>query len=161
MGAVSNQIIRAYPRYNVNAVKTVLKGGYDQALTSSDQSDSLLTSLQCVSTLPPGTTTRSTIAEMRLHPSGRFLYVGNRGHNSIAVFRVSSVDGTLAPVTVQASHGAFPRHFNFDNSGQFVLVGNHASDSIVVFRIMDTGELELSDMLEEVPSIVWVTPVEP
>ena len=61
----------------------------------------------------------------------RFLYVGNRGHNSIAVFRVDQKTGTLALVDIQDSHGAFPRHFNFDRTSQFLVVGNHASDNIV------------------------------
>ena len=61
----------------------------------------------------------------------RFLYVGNRGHNSIAVFRVDQSTGTLSLVDIQDSHGAFPRHFNFDRTSQFLVVGNHASDNIV------------------------------
>lgn len=61
----------------------------------------------------------------------RFLYVGNRGHNSIAVFRVDQSSGTLSLVDIQDSHGAFPRHFNFDRTSQFLVVGNHASDNIV------------------------------
>ena len=61
----------------------------------------------------------------------RFLYVGNRGHNSIAVFRVDQPSGTLSLVDIQDSHGAFPRHFNFDRTSQFLVVGNHASDNVV------------------------------
>jgi len=62
-------------------------------------------------------------------------------------------------VDIQDSLGAFPRHFNFDNTAQFLLVGNHASNTIVAFRIMETGELEMVDKVEDIPSIVWVTPV--
>merc|ERR1719186_725027 len=127
--------------------------------TLPPQPSCLLTEMQSISTLPSDTTSRSTIAEMRLHPSGKFLYVGNRGHNSIAVFLVDAVDGSLSLVQIQSSHGAFPRHFNFDNTGRFLLVGNHASDTIVVFSIREMGELAMEEAVEGVPSIVWVTPV--
>ena len=89
----------------------------------------------------------------------RFLYVGNRGHNSIAVYRTDQDTGTLTLVDIQSSHGAFPRHFNFDVSSRFLVVGNHCSDNIVAFRILETGRLELVDVMENVPSIVWLTPV--
>jgi len=146
-------------RYNSSAIPSVLRGNYHQDATSPPHPDSLLTEVQSVTTLPTDTTRRSTIAEMRLHPSGKFLYVGNRGHNSIAVFLVDAADGSLSLVQIQPSHGAFPRHFNFDNTGRFLLVGNHASDTIVVFAIKDTGELVMEEAVEGVPSIVWVTPV--
>jgi len=89
----------------------------------------------------------------------RFLYVGNRGHNSIAVYRTDPDTGSLSLVDIQSSHGAFPRHFNFDASGKFLVVGNHASDNVVAFRILETGKLEVVDTLENVPSIVWLAPV--
>ena len=89
----------------------------------------------------------------------RFLYVGNRGHNSIAIYKTSPDTGTLTLVDIQPSLGAFPRHFNFDQTGQFLMVGNHASDNLVVFSILDTGRLKMVDMMENVPSIVWITPV--
>ena len=91
--------------------------------------------------------------------SVRFLYVGNRGHNSIAVYKTDPDTGSLSLVDIQSSQGAFPRHFNFDASGKFLVVGNHASDNVVAFRILDTGKLEVVDVLEDVPSIVWLAPV--
>merc|ERR1719318_2071846 len=117
------------------------------------------TSIQTISTVPGDLKKKSTIAEMRLHPSGKYLFVGNRGHNSIAIFKVSPQDGTLSLVDIQDSLGAFPRHFNFDNTSQFLLVGNHASNTIVAFKILETGKLDMVDKVEDIPSIVWVTPV--
>ena len=111
--------------------------------------------------MPLKLATKSTIAEMRLHPSGQFLYVANRGHNSIAIFSVDPDTGLLARIGLQDSLGAFPRHFNFDNTGSFLLVGNHASDSVVAFRILSSGLLEEAARLEGMPSIVWVTPCRP
>ena len=124
---------------------TVLKGNYSADSTDPylPAASSLLTAVQTVSTLPAaaaGGRIKSTIAEMRLHPGGGFLYVGNRGHDSIAVFRVGEADGLLERVAVQKSHGAFPRHFNFDNTGRFLLVGNHASDSVAAFRYRSRRE---------------------
>jgi len=143
--------------YNTDLVDLVMAGNYRGDVGSEEKS--LVRHLQTVSTLPPGLTSKSTIAEMRLHPSGRFLYVGNRGHNSIAVFRVDQPSGTLSLVDIQDSHGAFPRHFNFDRTSRFLVVGNHASDNIVAFKILETGRLEMMSVLENVPSIVWLTPV--
>ena len=85
--------------------------------------------------------------------------MGNRGHNSIAVYKTDPDTGSLSLVDIQSSHGAFPRHFNFDASGKFLVVGNHASDNVVAFRILDTGRLELVDTLPDVPSIAWLAPV--
>jgi len=146
-------------KYNPECVSRVMKGGYAGDATATDQSDSLLTSIQTISTVPEGLDRKSTIAEMRLHPSGKYIYVGNRGHNSIAIFKVNPNDGTLTKVDIQDSLGAFPRHFNFDNTAQFLIVGNHASDTIVAFRILDTGKLVMVDKMDNIPSIVWVTPV--
>ena len=92
------------------------------------------------------------------------------------MFRVDQETGTLTLVDIQDSHGAFPRHFNFDRTSQFLVVGNHASDNIVgniscdktptrhnqlslAFKILETGGLEKMSVLEKVPSIVWLTPV--
>ena len=134
--------------YNTDLVDLVMAGNYHGDVGSEEKS--LVRQVQTVSTLPEGHSSKSTIAEMRLHPSGRsgniliishshilikyfarFLYVGNRGHNSIAVFRVDQASGTLSLVDIQDSHGAFPRHFNFDRTSQFLVVGNHASDNVV------------------------------
>jgi len=145
-------------KYKTDSLSQVLRGNFTGDVNSST---GLLSQVQVVSSVPSNLTTKSTIAEMRLHPSGKFLFVGNRGHNSIAVFRVSSEDGTLSLVTIQSSLGAFPRHFNFDNTGNFLLVGNHASDMVVAFRICESGKLEVTDKVEGLPSIVWLTPVEP
>jgi len=144
-------------RYNEKTLSAVLKGNFSGDVNSEH---SLLSEVQVISSLPSDLKTKSTIAEMRLHPSGKYLFVGNRGHNSIAVFRVSEDDGTLTLLNIQSSQGAFPRHFNFDNTGNFVLVGNHASDMIVAFRICENGRLEVADKVEGLPSIVWVTPIE-
>ena len=69
--------------------------------------------------MPVPCSTKSTVAEMRLHPSGDWMYVGNRGHNSIAVYSVNKEDGTLTLVQIKDSEGVYPRHFNFDMSSKY------------------------------------------
>ncbi len=78
-----------------------------------------------------------------MHPSGKFLYGSNRGHDSIAVYRVDPAKGTLTFVEHETADIKTPRNFNIDPTGKLCLVANQGSDSVVVFRIdPETGELE-------------------
>jgi 6-phosphogluconolactonase len=90
---------------------------------------------QTVSTLPRAFRGENTGAEIQIGPSGRFLYASNRGHDSIAVFAVSSRDGILSPEQDVSTLGKTPRNFVFDPSGRFVLIGNQDSDKVLVFRV--------------------------
>ena len=104
-------------RYNETAVENFAINEYTG--DSQDSSpDNLLFFIQSLSTVPDTWNTKSTVAEMRLHPSGDWMYVGNRGHNSIAVYAVNKEDGTLTLVQIKDSEGIFPRHFNFDLSSK-------------------------------------------
>src|SRR5207249_100635 len=88
-------------------------------------------------------TAEVSTAEVQVHPSGKFLYGSNRGHNSIAVFKIDSETGTLTAVQNQAEGIKTPRNFGIDPTGRFMLVANQDGDSVVVFRIdADTGELK-------------------
>ncbi len=100
-----------------------------------DPASGALTEVQTVPTLPSGFTGSSTCAEVRVHPSGRFLYGSNRGHDSIVVYRIDPGEGTLTLVEHQTADIKTPRNFNVDPSGAFCLVANQGSDSVVVFRI--------------------------
>lgn len=102
-----------------------------------------LKALGSVSTLPKDFKGNSTTAEVFLHPSGRFLYGSNRGHDSIAVFRVDRSNGALTWVQNQPIGGKTPRGFGIDPSGRWLLAGNQDSDQVTVFRIdPSTGALE-------------------
>jgi len=90
--------------------------------------------LQTVSTLPEGFKDHNTAAEVLVHPSGRFLYASNRGHNSIAVFSVDST-GRLALVAHVASGGRTPRGFCLDASGRWLIAANQDTHNIAVFAI--------------------------
>jgi 6-phosphogluconolactonase len=115
-----------------------------------------LEKVQTVSTLPEGRKGNST-AEVQVHPSGKFLYGSNRGHNSIAVFAVDAETGKLTPAGHQGSGIKVPRNFGIDPTGKFLLVANQDGDSILVFRIdPKTGALEATGEKVDVPKPVCV-----
>jgi len=98
--------------------------------------------LQTLSTLPKDFTAHNDDAEIEVHPSGKFLYASNRGHDSIAVFTIDQAKGTLTLVEHVPTGGKEPRHFEMDPAGKRLLVENQKSDDIVVFRIDEkTGRL--------------------
>ncbi|MEZ8219838.1 6-phosphogluconolactonase [Candidatus Fervidibacteria bacterium JGI MDM2 JNZ-1-D12] len=116
-----------------------------------------LTELQTVSTLPEGFTGNNTTAEVQVHPSGRFLYGSNRGHDSIAVFAIDEATGKLSPLGHQSIQGRTPRNFGIDPTGTYLFAANQDSDNIVVFRIdAQTGKLEPTGLIVEIPTPVCV-----
>lgn len=96
-----------------------------------------LRELQTISTLPEGFTGSSSTAEIEFHPSGRFLYGSNRGHDSIAVF--SHADGKLRLVQHVPTGGKTPRNFAIDPTGQWIVAGNQTSDLVTVFKVDATS----------------------
>ena len=71
--------------------------------------------------------------------SGRFVYASNRGHDSIAIFAVNEVDGTLSPVGWELTQGKTPRFFAIEPSGAALYAANMDSDTIVTFRVDAAG----------------------
>ena len=115
-----------------------------------------LEKIQTVSTLPERRQRNST-AEVQVHPSGKFVYGSNRGHNSIAVFAVDAETGKLTAAGHQGSGIKVPRNFGIDPTGRFLLVANQDGDSILVFRIdAQTGVLEATGAKVDVPKPVCV-----
>ncbi len=97
--------------------------------------------LQTASMLPEGYAGESSGACVRLHPNGRLLFASNRGHDSIAVFRVRE-DGQLVSLGHVPTGGSIPRDFDLTPEGDLLIVGNQESDEMVVFAIDgDTGAL--------------------
>jgi 6-phosphogluconolactonase len=105
-----------------------------------DPATGTLSMLQTVSTLPPGHTARNTCSQIHLVPSGRLLYVANRGHNSIAGF---AVDGTGHLTSIgHAPTEAVPSAFALDPTGRFLFAAGSASGRLAAYRINgDTGAL--------------------
>ena len=106
-------------------------------------------------TLPQDFTAANTSADIHISPDGRFLYCSNRGHDSLAAFKVGPRDGKLTFIAHESTGGKAPRNFAIDPTGAFVLVANQKSDNIVVFRRdRKTGRLSATGQVAEVPSPV-------
>ena len=117
-----------------------------------------MTELHHLSTLPEGGAgERQSTAQLAIHPSGRFLYVANRGHNTIAMFAVDQNTGRLTAIGHQDSQGKTPRNFNIDPTGTFMYVANQNSDTIVHFKIdQQSGKLTATDDVTEVGGPVCI-----
>ena len=93
-----------------------------------------------------------------MHPTGKFLYGSNRGHDSIAVFTIDPAAGTLKPVEYVSTRGKTPRNFAIDPTGSYLLAANQDSNSVVAFRIDSmTGHLTPTGQALEFPSPVCIT----
>ncbi len=108
-----------------------------------DAENGTLSPVQTLSTLPSSFKEPNTVAEVVVHPSGKYVYVANRGHDSIAIFTVDAATGRLTAAGHESTQGKTPRNFNIDPSGTFLLAANQDSDSVVVFRLDPaTGKLK-------------------
>jgi len=107
--------------------------------------DAVTRSLRIVKTvpsLPEGFAGHSHAAHMQIDARGRFLYVSNRGHDSISVFAINQTEGTLDIVEHVSTQGKTPRGFALDPTGEWLLAGNEDSDNIAIFRVnQQTGTL--------------------
>jgi 6-phosphogluconolactonase len=122
---------------------------------TNDAKTGTLHSFQTISTLPQGFNGENDDAEIQMHPSGKFLYASNRGHDSIAVFAIDSNKGSLTPVEYIPTQGKTPRSFEIDPTGKLLFAENQKSDNIVVFQIDGkTGRLTATDQKFEVGSPV-------
>ncbi|UCH24812.1 MAG: lactonase family protein [Trueperaceae bacterium] len=130
----------------------------DTTLTLFAYDRGVFTSLQTLSTLPPGSYPGSSCAAIRVSPSGRFVYGSNRGHDSVAIFSFDEATASLAPVGHEPTLGQTPRDFAIDPTGTFLLAANQDSDTVVTFRIDEnTGRLQPTGHVAEVPSPVCLT----
>ena len=120
-----------------------------------DQIRGNLKEVQTVPTLPKGFTGADTSADIHVSPDGRFLYCSNRGHDSIAAFKIDPRNGELTFVAHESTGGKTLRNFAIDPTGAFLLVANQKSDNIVTFRRdRKTGRLSAMGQVAEVPSPV-------
>jgi len=129
--------------------------GWTLTAFSYDARRGALEEIQTVSTVPEKFAGENLSAEVQVHPSGKFVYASNRGHDSIAVFAIDSESGRLSYVEHQSTGGRTPRHFAIDPSGHWLLAENQESDSIVIFRIdSKTGRLSAMGQAVEAGSPV-------
>ncbi|MPZ21298.1 MAG: beta-propeller fold lactonase family protein [Luteitalea sp.] len=111
---------------------------------SANPGTGALTELETVSTLPSGQSAQPdfSTADVQVHPSGKFLYGSNRGHDSIVVFAIDQKTGRLTYGENEPTQGSTPRGFGIDPTGTYLLAANQRSDSVVVFRIdQQSGQL--------------------
>jgi len=106
-----------------------------------DPAQGTLTSFQTLSTLPADFTGSNTCAKIQIHPAGRFLYVSNRGHDSIAGFAIDS-DGYLTALGQQPAE-PIPRAFGLDPTGNFLYASGQGSGKLTAYRIdQNSGRLQ-------------------
>jgi 6-phosphogluconolactonase len=113
--------------------------------------------LQTISALPKDFKGENDDAEIEIHPSGKFLYASNRGHDSIAVFAIDPSKGTLTLIENTSTQGKTPRSFEIDPSGKLLFAANQESNNIVIFHIDEkTGKLTPTGKVLEVGQPVCV-----
>jgi len=116
-----------------------------------------LEELQTISTLPDDYTGNKSGAEIVAHPSGKFLYSSNRGHNTIAMFQIDAAKGTLTAGNRTPTEGRTPRNFAIDPTGNWLFAANQDTNNIALFRIdQKTGALTSSGKVIQVPIPVCV-----
>ncbi len=100
--------------------------------------------------------TSNSASEIRVHPSGRFVYTANRGHDSISSFRVQMF-GRLSPIEVVPVRGAWPRNFAITPDGKWLIAAGQESNTVTVFSINEnSGEITFARETKNVPNPICV-----
>ncbi|WP_456276000.1 lactonase family protein [Bacillus sp. AK128] len=124
---------------------------------SYNQGTGQFTELQSISTIPSSFTDNNQGAAIHVSSDGQFVYVSNRGHNSIAVLKVSQESGELTLVELTSTEGDWPRDFMLDPSEKYLVVANQETGNLVLYkRDEDTGRLKFTNSSLAVPYPVCV-----
>ncbi len=124
-----------------------------------DQSSGTFKGIQNIETLSSELKDQhlNSAAEIRVHPSGKFVYSSNRGHDSISVFGFHPQKNQLEFVEHESVRGAWPRNFNIDPSGRWLLAAGQHSNTLAVFEInQNTGELTYARQIANLPDPICV-----
>ncbi len=135
---------------------SIQEEGSNIVLFDYDAALGRLASRQTISSLPPGFAGSNFCSEIMLSADGRFLYAGNRLHDSISIFAISE-NGTLTYISEEWTRGNYPRSFNFDPSGRFLYSCNQRGDNVTTFRVdPQSGQLAFTGHYTPVgnPSII-------
>jgi 6-phosphogluconolactonase len=120
---------------------SIQEEGSNIVLFDYDAAKGRLTSRQTISSLPPGFAGSNFCSEILVSADGRFVYAGNRLHDSIGIFSIGK-NGELTFLGDEWTRGNYPRSFNFDPTGEFLYVCNQRGDNIAAFRVdHKTGRL--------------------
>jgi 6-phosphogluconolactonase len=141
----------------------------DLAFTSNEQGSGItayrfdpatgLKPVQTLSTLPADFKGQNTTAEVKVHPGGKFVWVSNRGHDSLAGFAIDGGTDKLAPLG-QTPTEKTPRSFDIEPSGHFLLSAGEGSGKLAVYRIApETGRLTRLHTYDMGKSLTWVLAV--
>lgn len=121
-----------------------------------DAAKGTLTALDTQSTLPADAPQTGSCAEIEVHPDGTFLYVSNRGHNSLAVFAIDQARGTLEP-RGHFPTGGTPRNFKIDPTGDYVFTEGQNTNKTLVQKIdRKTGAVTPTDATLDSPAPVCI-----
>ncbi|NND98364.1 MAG: lactonase family protein [Pirellulaceae bacterium] len=119
-----------------------------------------MTPFQTIETISEAVKAKETFnsaSEIRVHPSGKFVYSANRGHDSISVFRVDGSSGELSSVETEPIRGGWPRNFNIDPTGKWIVAAGRDSNTATVFQIdQQSGELTFIRETAMVPTPICV-----
>jgi 6-phosphogluconolactonase len=127
------------------------------AVFSFDSETGVMQPVQNISALPKGFSGQNTTAEIITDSKGKYLYVSNRGDNSIGQFSINPTDGSLTPVGWIPSGGISPRNFEIDPTGKWLFAANQKSDNIVLFSIdQATGTLQKKSDSTKISSPVCI-----
>ncbi|MEC2075260.1 lactonase family protein [Metabacillus fastidiosus] len=124
---------------------------------SYNPENGILTELQYISTIPNDFTENNQGSAIHISSDGRFIYAGNRGHNSIALFRVNKENGELTFIEHTSTEGNWPRDFVLDPTENFLIATNQESSNVVLYeRDTESGKLTLLQSDVTVPDPVCV-----
>jgi 6-phosphogluconolactonase len=125
-----------------------------------DAAAGTMTAKQTIETVPKAALAKEkfkSCSEIRVHPSGRFVYAANRGHDTITVFSVDPSSGELTFVEREFVRGATPRNFNIDPSGKWLLAAGQDSHTLASFEVNSAnGELAYNRSNVHAPSCICV-----
>jgi len=124
-----------------------------------DGEKGMLAAVQTLPTIPADVTDRGgfSTAEIAVHPSGKFVYGSNRGHDSIAMYAVDGPTGRLTFLGVEPIRGKTPRSFAIDPSGKWLLAAGQDSHGVSLFTIdPSSGKLTFTGRTVPVPAPVCI-----
>ena len=122
-----------------------------------DQVRGTLEAFQTISTLPEGYAGENSCAQIRIHPAGEFLYVSNRGHDSIVCISIDQTTGRLSALGWQPTEPV-PRAFNLDPNGRHLFVAGQESGNLARYEIDQmTGRLVFLDSFRIGETPLWIT----